>query len=72
MMQIFAVNSCKSLWMLCVPYQRLHCLMRELYHQCGWKLLREPLSSSGLLVIDQLLILYIIMYIVLYNPFPSL
>lgn len=44
--------------MPCVPYQRLHCLMRELYRQCGWKLLRGPPSSSGLLFTDHSHILY--------------
>lgn len=63
MMQIFAVSSSRSLWMPCVPYQRLRCLMRELYRQCGWKLLRGPPSSSGSLLTYQSLILYIVWFV---------
>lgn len=45
MMQIFAASCCRSLWTRCVLCQRPLSLMREQFHLCGWKLLREPLSS---------------------------
>lgn len=63
MMQIFAVNFSRSLWMLCALCQRPHCLTREPYHQCGLRWLREPPSSSGLLLTDQSLTLCITRYI---------
>lgn len=44
MMQIFAASCYRSHWMRCVLCQRPLCLMREQFHPCGWKLLREPPS----------------------------
>lgn len=47
MMQIFAASCSRSLWMRCVLCQRPPCLMREPFHLCGLKLLREPPSFWG-------------------------